>query len=175
MALFQPLLTFGLDAGSTVARADGTFAFAHLAPATYLLRIRHGDFAPRTRRGLVVAEGGSLDLGTLPLARGTRLSGSVTLDGAPLEGARVQVLVVAADELPRGYCGEARSDAGGGWQLAQRLPPGRYLVLAGRVVPDNPFQESADEALTRAEVEIAGEAERSVAIAITGPPPAQRK
>jgi hypothetical protein len=87
MALFQPLLTFGLDAGSAVTRPDGTFAFAHVAPATYLLRIRHGDFAPRTRRGLVVAEGESLDLGSLPLARGTRLSGSVTLDGASCRAA----------------------------------------------------------------------------------------
>ncbi len=75
--------------------AAGAFVFTDLQPGTYSLEVDIENFFPLTRANLVVAPGGTIDLGVLkprrPEAEGT-VTGKVTLEkGGPARGAEVAV------------------------------------------------------------------------------------
>jgi hypothetical protein len=86
------------------AGADGRFEIPDLPPGTFNLTARGPGYAPITVPGLVVPEGGGvnlgIDLGTIALVRGVALEGFVTgTDGKPVEGARVAVAEASNDPL----------------------------------------------------------------------------
>ena len=95
------------------AGPDGRFEIAGLPSGTYQLTARGPGFAPVTVPGLAVPEGGgSVDLGTVMLARGVALEGIVTdPKGRPVEGARVRVSEANADPLSGRRRGGAEPDA----------------------------------------------------------------
>ena len=52
--------------------------------------------------------------------------------------------------------------AKGRWRIPAKLTEGRYLLLLNRSLPDNPFQESADQQASRTEVTVGAEPAQNV-------------
>lgn len=70
--------------------SDGRFALVDVPPGRLRIEILHPSAVPFRGRPLTLPPGGTLDLGTLALARAARLSGHVVdSDGRPAAGARV--------------------------------------------------------------------------------------
>lgn len=174
LALFRSLVSFGATEATTLSAQDGSYHFVNVTPGVYQIDIRHNAVAPRIRRGIAVHEGIETRIEPLSLASGSKLFGTVLLDRQPLANARVQVLAVLSEQAARGQVGETRTDAAGTWELSQRLAPGRYQVIVGRVDADNPFLESADHTQSRVELELNGEPARRVDLTLlNSPPPGQ--
>jgi protocatechuate 3,4-dioxygenase beta subunit len=153
VAVFRSLLA---SPRSPVASTDtsGQFACQHVAPGAYVLRIRHPSFAPVARRDITVTEGQLRRVDAVTLPAGTELSGTALLDGQPLAKGRVQLLALDANDTPNGFVAEARSGDNGQWRMPNKLGAGRYVLLLNRSLPDNPFQESADQQASRMEITI---------------------
>ncbi|HVR73219.1 MAG TPA: carboxypeptidase-like regulatory domain-containing protein, partial [Planctomycetota bacterium] len=115
--------------------AAGRFTLRHIEPGTYVLETRHTAYLP-ARNGVEVparaAPGGDLEQ-TIPevevtLFPGASLEGEVvTGAGAPIEGARVRLLLLG-EGGPDGAA--ARTDAHGRFTL-RSLESGTWRVLAG--------------------------------------------
>lgn len=71
--------------------AAGRLALAHLPAGTYALELRAKGARPRLVRGIAVKDGAVTELGDVALDPGVTLSGTVTGDGAPIEGATVTI------------------------------------------------------------------------------------
>ena len=118
------------DAGST-AGDDGRFTIRNVAPGRYELLADHPDYATRLLPPFEVAEGETVDVGTIELAEGGRLAGRVVDPaGQPLEGVRLEA---APDSLGRWVGGflfsaHATSDVDGHFELGG-LPAGEPLRL----------------------------------------------
>jgi hypothetical protein len=137
-----------------------------------VLRIRHPSFAPFARRNITVTEGQLLRVDGLTLLAGTELSGTALLDGQPLAKGRVQLLALDAADTPTGFVAEARSDENGRWRMPTKLGAGRYALLLSRSLPDNPFQESADQQASRTELSVGASPAQAIELNLrTAPPP----
>ncbi len=69
---------------------DGNFRLGELRPATYDIRVSGGEFTEVVKRDVVVTAGKEVDLGTITVRPGRKVSGKVVDGkGAPIAGARV--------------------------------------------------------------------------------------
>jgi protocatechuate 3,4-dioxygenase beta subunit len=161
VAVFRALLS-PQDMPIASTDASGQFGCKNVSPSTYAVRIRATGFAPAAIAQVAIADGQTRDLGTIVLGAGTEISGLALLDGQPLAGGRIQVLAVAAKDTPNGFLAETSSDAKGRWRIPAKLTEGRYLLLLNRSLPDNPFQESADQQASRTEVTVGAEPAQNV-------------
>ena len=69
----------GVPVSGGAAGADGRFVLPGLAPGTYTLRVSFLGYQDLTRAGVVVPEGGTLDLGRLPLTEAAQKLGEVVV------------------------------------------------------------------------------------------------
>lgn len=160
-AVFRGLQVWEVTGADGATDAAGRFALRHLAPGAYQLRVTAAGSMPSFARGLVVQEGATTPAPALRLARGCVVGGVVRCeDEAAASDVFVQVLAVAVPDLPADYAVEAAADATGRFALPLRLRPGRYAAMAGRRLPDNPFQEDADRQASRQEFTVEGARER---------------
>lgn len=169
VAVFRSLLTTQ-TAPTATTDASGQFACQHVTPGSFVLRIRHPSFAPFARRNLAVTEGQVLRVDGLILMAGTELSGTALLDGQPLAKGRVQLLALDAADTPTGFVAEARSDENGRWRMPNKLGAGRYALLLNRSLPDNPFQESADQQASRVELSVGASPAQAIELNLRSTP-----
>ncbi len=126
-----------LDERRTFREEDGSFRLEDLAPGTYRLVLEHPRALPRTLEKVEVAPGEAVDLGTVTLDPGIKLSGTVVdaATGEPVAGAVVEPAASdpfaamakrmdAADGEPGTG---ARTDAKGRFTLGG-LRPGRVVL-----------------------------------------------
>jgi len=108
---------------ATTTDADGQFRLAHVPAGRYTLTARASGAPPLHRRDLEVAEGGTLDVGSLELPRGGFIFGNVIgVSGEPSVGARVTA-------VGSGRMEQAVTDATGAFRLPP-LPEGDYELRA---------------------------------------------
>jgi hypothetical protein len=96
------------------------------------LRVRAAGYEEHDAKDLVLAEGQTLDLGTLALERERALTVRVTAGGGPVRGARVVATLGDADELGGWLDGEAEDTARGNLQVwSARTDPSGVARLTG--------------------------------------------
>ncbi len=102
-----------LDTFEAVTGADGRFDLLHLPAGRYDLTARGHGWAPLTVRTLdIPAEGRATDLGTLVLAPGVVLEGSVVdSKEKPVEGAAIHVMEAVDSSFPFPMPGEGEEPA----------------------------------------------------------------
>ena len=149
--LLAPLQAASDALPTSMASGEGAVALRHVAPGSHQLRLEVADRAPFYVRGGGVAAA-AVDLGVVTLPAVVQLGGTVLVGDAVDRRVVVQVQALAGGNLPPGHIVEATVDADGAWRCATRLPPGRYLVMAGRRLPENPFLENQDRAQSRTEI-----------------------
>ncbi|HEY0194557.1 MAG TPA: carboxypeptidase-like regulatory domain-containing protein, partial [Kofleriaceae bacterium] len=84
----SPALFTAGTPGVEQAFTGGQLALAGLAPGSYPLTVRGPGFQPRTL-DVTIAAGATTDLGTITVAPGRAIAGTVIADGAPVPGATV--------------------------------------------------------------------------------------
>ena len=124
--------------------ADGRYAMRGLGPRRYRLSAEDGRFVPWTRSVSVAA--GQAETQDVPLARAATLTGRVVdTEGAPIEGARIQLLK-SGENVLRAFMrrmegeGTAVRTAKDGTFRATRLAPGENQRLDVR---HDEFEERA--------------------------------
>jgi protocatechuate 3,4-dioxygenase beta subunit len=125
-ALAEADTTWARIVAQTTSAQDGTFSSSGLAGGDYQVRISMGGNAPLVTPPFRVADGEAKDLGTLELATGVALSGTVTDDaGSPVEDATISM----TDESGRPVFLFSMSTTGsdGSYRVAE-VQPGRYTV-----------------------------------------------
>lgn len=140
--VFSQFLAETVTRATATTDADGRFQLPRLIAGSYRVVASHPDFCA-ARVAVAVETDQRQTVEGLRLARGAAVEGTVTLAGAAAAGARVTVgLQPAPGEPPTpGALMDAIADAQGRFRFAQRLPPGRYVLSASRVVEgqNNPF------------------------------------
>jgi hypothetical protein len=120
---------------------DGSFTIESLSPGTYNLTVLSGGYLSASRT--VTVENTGVDLGTLTLQRGARVSGSVTgVDGKHPSNSEVSVVVAANEDFSQIVMGTLKK-AGDmtvtGYELAGFQPGTSYNIMF--------FGESGTEAI----------------------------
>ncbi|MFN3244723.1 MAG: carboxypeptidase-like regulatory domain-containing protein [Planctomycetota bacterium] len=113
--------------------ADGSYSLQRLRPSSYHLSVVHPDFCVERHRDIQV-EGGKEAAAArfdVRLRDGALVRGKVSLDGAPVPGARIAVFT---DERDARQKLSMRADAQGRFVARFRLPPGDYKIC-GNVEP----------------------------------------
>jgi hypothetical protein len=104
--------------------------------ASFSIVERRGTFMPRIRCGRLMLMG-LLSFVLAGCSGGTKITGTVTLNGQPLADARIEFHPRANLNLS---VAEARTDAQGNYEIPPRprggvgLPPGQYVVLIRKMV-----------------------------------------
>ncbi len=168
-AQFADLMTFRATRAETRTDAEGRFRLNHLAPAEYRLSLSHQEHTSATVAGISLAEGEDRTLDDLRLDRGTRLSGSVLVNGSP--AAQVKVSVTSfpdpKDPTRTPILASAVTDDRGRFVLAERLPPGRYTARAARLTLEAPLLQVLDQQRTQTDFDVqTGQREHEVHIEI---------
>ncbi|MCP3920208.1 MAG: carboxypeptidase regulatory-like domain-containing protein [bacterium] len=131
----------------TRTNSDGVFTLRPLTPATYLVEVKHKDFATKFQRDIIVTEGQEVKTGDLAMTRGATIEGIVNgPSGKPLPGARVQLVMdtLSATQFPTNYSAKTNKD---GKYVVKHVKAGTYSVHARRpqnMNQGNPFQASVD-------------------------------
>jgi protocatechuate 3,4-dioxygenase beta subunit len=106
--------------------SDGTFRASAIGSGTYQVRVTHQGRAPLLSAAVRVAEGETVDVGTLTLQVGYALSGTVHDDaGRPVEDATVSMTDAAGRPLFLFSFATTGSD---GRYRVQELQPGSYTL-----------------------------------------------
>lgn len=127
-------LRAGSERKSTTTNADGSYAFAGVAPGEVEVRVTHPDYAEAVVRAPISRTSRAdrpFELPAIDLAEPTEVSGRVVdSNGEPVEGARVAV-GIAPTYLPQGAlpAGVALSDRDGNFVL-HGLAPGTVELHA---------------------------------------------
>lgn len=164
-AAFGALQASPLSRKATLTAVDGSFAFANLAAGTYRVRVQHPRWAPRRVEDIAVADGATLDLGDVFLVAGARISGTALVDGRADTTVVVQLLGIGAG-APPGLALETEVAADGTFTFTAQLAGGRYALLAGRRLREDPVRENADRQQSRVEIELGDGEECQVPLAI---------
>ncbi len=110
----------------------GTFTCEGLSPGTYTLRIEHSEALPYEQHSIVLAQGGSRDLGRLVLSKGSRVAGRLTLaSGGSPAWANVRIVKVASSGETAGWEKFGGYDASSMEYSIAGVPPGRYRLSIG--------------------------------------------
>jgi len=127
---------------------EGEFEIRGLAPATYLIEVRHVDYASTTRRKINATEGGRSELGDLRMLSGATVRGRVNgPSGKGMDGGLVH-LQTEPGMSDYGVTLSARTDAEGNY-VFHHVPAGTYQIYAQRPAGGNPFQTSIDMKRTK--------------------------
>ena len=142
----------------TEARTDseGLFELKGLTAEVYQLNITHNGHAPRTLRGLEVADGSTTELPDTALQVGATVSGTVFGPaGAGLAGALVQVVLdTQVTQSEYGAFHKARTNSEGHYTF-KHLPASHYTVSVQRQgATDNPFVGMSDQKATRKSIRV---------------------
>ncbi|MCB9877279.1 MAG: hypothetical protein H6835_06715 [Planctomycetes bacterium] len=107
---------------STTTDDTGYFALQDAPHGVVGLRLEHPDFAPFT----VPVHGARFDCSRLRLHRGAAVTGRFAL---PSGFDYCQVVIGPRQAtVPAGFCAGTNTDAEGRFTLAERVPPGDYLL-----------------------------------------------
>jgi hypothetical protein len=113
---------------AAISDDEGRFAHHGVSLGAALLSVSSARFAPTSIELDVALDNRNEHI--VRLEPGAELSGVVTLDGAPVEDARV---VIRGSLSPGERWGEARTDAQGRYRLSG-LPHGSHVALASRPI-----------------------------------------
>jgi hypothetical protein len=113
---------------AAISDDEGRFAHHGVSLGAALLSVSSARFAPTSIELDVALDNRNEHI--VRLEPGAELSGVVTLDGAPVEDARV---VIRGSRSPGERWGEARTDAQGRYRLSG-LPHGSHVALASRPI-----------------------------------------
>ena len=154
--------------------SDGRFEFADQPAGNCTIESTAPDYLPGGRKHSASAEIGIRDGRTLPdivltLYHVCEVSGTVSLDGAPIQGAKLSVLylesVVGTDVFSLDM--ETESDSQGAFHL-KGLEPGRIQVMAeleGYAMAESPEEFlSSGSVVTNIEIKLSGAALISVTV-----------
>ena len=142
MKILAPHLVRRTTKGEVKTDKDGRFRLETLTPATYQLRFAHAERVRRSRDGLQVTDRKSLDIGTVTLNKGARVSGTVRHDGKPVAGA-VVFLHVRENERVFSLFSRTVTDKEGRFAISDAVAPGSYALSAWRPTA-GPVQSFAD-------------------------------
>ena len=110
--------------------ADGHFVVRGVSPGRARFTFKHPDYCELTSETRKVAVGERVELGELPMFRGTEVTGHVHVDGQPARGIQLWLLPEKGQPAARGRGDAVFSGRDGHFKARRRLPPGRYRVLA---------------------------------------------
>jgi protocatechuate 3,4-dioxygenase beta subunit len=144
--------------GRSVENENGRFKVEGLSPGGYVLQVTAPDRAPGTRSDVVVAAGGTVDVGRIRLPRGGVVRGTVAdAQGTPVPGATVSAQAVGREYSAFIMNGaESVSDQGGAFELRG--------VLDGTVVAVARHPEYADGRSEPFEVDARAPAETRIVL-----------
>tara|TARA_R110002096_G_scaffold5514_5_gene25805 strand:- start:1715 stop:3070 length:1356 start_codon:yes stop_codon:yes gene_type:complete len=108
--------------------ADGSFVIKKLAVGNYVLRAEHTEFSPAKLENVDVTLKPRKPI-AITVIKGSVVHGRVSKQGKPQENYLVDVWAVL-DGKSIGQPHTARTDKQGNFRIAERLPPGRYRLLA---------------------------------------------
>lgn len=112
---------------------DGKFELRSLDPGTYDLTIRGPEFAELTKRDIAVEAGKTLDVGTITVYRGRKITGRVVdSKGKAVANAKVKIgdMIMFPDETtPGGDADEAAIDNIGGGRTATSDADGHFTMI----------------------------------------------
>jgi len=149
--LLQIRLVRTTTAASARTAADGSFRFEHVAAGEYRIVARHAAF-PTAQVPLTVAGSERMNV-PIALERGIVVTGSVTRDGKPVEGAEVllQNETGTVHDAKLGLTPVhlvALTDAKGAYRLPEQVPlRGTYAIMASE--PGAPKERPAQIKATR--------------------------
>jgi protocatechuate 3,4-dioxygenase beta subunit len=128
---------------------DGNFRIELITATTYMLQVDHEDFPRKVLKDIQVREGGTTELGTIRIASGAVIRGTVYDDaGNPLANAKINLTGLVI------HPGNVRTDSDGRF-LIKNIQEGTYKLSAVRPSNDvaaNPFGPIID--MKRSEVQI---------------------
>ncbi|MCA8942759.1 MAG: carboxypeptidase regulatory-like domain-containing protein [Planctomycetes bacterium] len=146
---------------SVQTNQNGQYRLDTLAAGTYQLKFSHPDAFDKFVRDVTVVDEQTADVPAMRLERGTRVFGTVMVDGKPTAGVKVSIGNAATAIAPGSQNGqaalferfnaEAITNEHGEYQFARRVPPGEYTLRAGRT-QGNPLMIMLD--FTRSEQNI---------------------
>lgn len=142
---------------------DGRFALTALKPGVYEVAVVADGYLTHTVRGVVVTDGGRIDLGQLTAQRAATIRGTVSTYPSSAEGVQIVAyrngIVVAT----------ARPAENGGFEFA-RLPDGDYRLEAirGLVITSATIRLAIGEVRTDATLDLAIGAAIQVQVSRTG-------
>lgn len=113
-----------------VAASDGRFALEDLGPGTYVVGVQAPEYASSSVSNVRVRSGAPTDVGRIRLQRGGTVRGLVvSIEGAPVAGATVEVQGAANSGPMGGETPQATSDATGAFEV-RGVPAGVVEVMA---------------------------------------------
>jgi len=132
----DPFLGGLVDTSTTQRRGtsdgEGYFELPLLNAGRYRVKVEHPGFTTEMRSGIVVGEGGSVDLGSLILKSGGTVKGKVfDASGGLVERGFVRLFRADQNET---FSYQARTDVGGNYTF-QHVKPGSYKLSATRRTP----------------------------------------
>ena len=154
-AMFQGVIPFNITRTSVGTNAEGKFRIALLNEGVYQLKLQHSGHFDAFLKDNQVQTGQTTSVPPIRLGRGTVVTGSVRVDGAPAGQVKVTLATVQDPAKPgmAAFSAEAISDNDGKFTFAKRVPPGRYSVRAARQTLPNPILQMADYQKSQQEIE----------------------
>jgi protocatechuate 3,4-dioxygenase beta subunit len=126
----QPLVDDARPRTTAVGSEDGRFSLDDVPAGTYIVQVTAPDREQATRSDIVVPAGRSVDVGTIRLAPGGMVRGTVAdLQGMPVAGVTISVRL-AADDYFDGSLAESLSDSTGAFEV--RGVPAGACIAVGR-------------------------------------------
>ncbi|MEO0479829.1 MAG: carboxypeptidase-like regulatory domain-containing protein [Planctomycetota bacterium] len=128
----EALRVWNITRATTTSSATGVVELEGLTPGVYQLEITHPDYSQVAVQDIEVFDGQPTELGGISLVAGTQVTGQAYVDGQP--AAQVKITITKAPDATDQpmFTAIAFTDSEGNYQIAKRLPPGRYQVQAMR-------------------------------------------
>ncbi len=155
----QHLMTTEITKTKTRTDAKGEYTLKNLAAGKYQLKFTHPSSFVKYVPDAEVGDEQITDIEIVRLEKGTRVHGTVLVDGRPGVGVKVSISTTPDPNVPvakqRRFSAEALSNAEGKFEFPRRVPPGNYTLRAGRT-QGNPLLVMLDYKKTEQQIVIAG-------------------
>jgi hypothetical protein len=156
-AMFGAMIPYKISKTWTTSDTQGRYSLKLLAPGEYQLKFTHPTHYDVYEKGYKVEEGQVTEIQRLQLDRGTIVTGTVRVDGAPAGQVKVSISSTADATNPTkvGFSAEAITDNEGQFTIQKRVPPGQYQARAARQTLPSPLMQVVDFAKTQQDFTLA--------------------